>query len=327
MQRTVIGLDVGRSGVKVCVVSESGRKTLDFPSVVSPAMELADESTRKKVEIDTVELDGKKYFTGKSAELQGGAGSSVGLNHDWIESAEYKVLVLSAIKRLKAEGVPGLEFPVIVIGLPASKMADASQAKEATLSVISAEILVIPQPMGAYCSQFITPQGYPTQSMLPDPITGQFKSYAIIDVGQYTTDFMLMKDNQIIERCMGSCDGVYKAAERLLSLLASKKGIQANQLIANESLRTKTIKHFGQQDISDLVTEASAGIEDTIIRKADSLLSVEVSTLDGVLLAGGGASLVSKALAQKWPHTILVYDPRNAIADGYCKYGLAKARK
>jgi plasmid segregation protein ParM len=160
--KTTIGLDVGRSAVKV-VANAGGVYFRDLiPSIVSPAIDLADEATANRAELDTVEVGGRKFFTGDTARLQGGASMTVGLSDDWTNSIEYLVLVKSALKRLAARGVTGLDDPYIVLGTPAKLFgAEKERLVARTQQVVAAEMKVIPQPMGAYCSFFQDQRGVP----------------------------------------------------------------------------------------------------------------------------------------------------------------------
>ena len=54
MQRTVIGLDVGHSSVKVVAASSSGRHQFLFPSVAIPAFAISDEGEARIAAMETV---------------------------------------------------------------------------------------------------------------------------------------------------------------------------------------------------------------------------------------------------------------------------------
>lgn len=320
--KTTIGLDVGRSAVKV-VANAGGVYFRDLiPSIVSPAIDLADETTAARAALDTVEVAGRKYFTGDTARLQGGASMTVGLSHDWINSTEYLVLVKAALKRLADRGVPGLDEPFIVLGTPA-KLYGAQKERliARTSEVVGAEMKVLPQPMGAFCSFFQDQRGVPIKENQFDG--SRLRSWAVVEVGHYTTDFLLMREGQYIERVADSCEGINYAAEHLVRLLA-KENVQVTLLQAEEALRTKKVFHFGARDVSEQVSKAVDFVVQKILAKANSLLSNEVSTLDGVLLAGGGAEIISDALRQKWPHTVLLDNPRMAVADGFCRFGMGE---
>lgn len=323
--QTIIGLDVGRSAVKATAYANGAFHRLTYPSIVSPAIGLTDESTAKRAEAETVEVLGKRYFTGDTARLQGSAGTTVGLSHDWINTPEYLALVASTMKRFAALGVPGLADPMVVIGTPASLYgAQQDQLKTETLKIVKADIRVLPQPMGAYCDYFLDQSGVPIKQHMADA-QGRKKSWAVVEAGHFTTDFLLMLEGQYIERGAQSCEGLNFAAEQLLRIL-NGKGIHTNLIECEEAIRTKTLFDCGvETDISADVAIAVAHIAQKIIAKADSVLSTDVRKLNGVLIAGGGATLVYEELKKKWPHCVLLENPRMSVANGFCRYGMGIA--
>lgn len=323
LTKTIIGLDVGRSAVKVVAYASGLYYRLTFPSLVSPAFPINDETTARRAELETVEVLGKRYFTGDTARLQGGVSMSVGLSHDWTNGPEYLALVASTMKRLAAQGVPGLDSPYIVLGTPASLFGRQKELlAQRTQEVVAAEMKVLPQPMGAYCNFFMDARGVPIKDRQKRP-DGKNRSWAVVEVGHYTTDFLLMREGNYIERAAVSCEGVHFAAENLVRILAAKD-IQATPLTAEEALRTGVIIDFGERRIEAQVAEAVDHVVQKIMTMADSVLSNDVRSLDGVLLAGGGAPILAAALQKKWPHTVLLDSPRMAVADGFCRYGVGQ---
>ena len=63
----VVGLDVGRSGVKLAFRFNNEVKTQFIPSVVMPAKKITYDTNAKQTAENTVELEGKSYFVGETA--------------------------------------------------------------------------------------------------------------------------------------------------------------------------------------------------------------------------------------------------------------------
>ena len=321
--KTAIGLDIGRSAVKVVANAGGLYYRLTFPSLVCPAFHLSDDAERDRAEKETVEIEGKRYFTGDTARVQGGVSVSAGLSHDWIKGPEYMALVASALKRLAQMSVPGLDSPYLVIGTPSKTYGQQKDIlAEQTAKVVPAEMKVLPQPMGAYLSFFMDQRGLPLKDR-QFKSNGAPRSWAIIEIGHYTTDFWLMREGRPVERVADSCEGVHFAAERLERLLDTK-GIESNLLSAEEALRTGLIVDMGEKEVKKEAAEAVDFVTQKIWGKAKALLSTEVRTLDGVLLAGGGAPLFFESMKAEWSHTILLDNPRMAVADGFCRYGVGQ---
>lgn len=325
LTQTIIGLDVGRSAVKAVAFAQGESYHLTFPSIVSPAIGISDETTARRAAIETVEIEGKQFFTGDTARLQGSPGANAGLSNDWINTPEYQALVASTMKRFEAMGVPGLDKPLLVIGTPANLFSSQqARLKEVTERVVKAEMRVLPQPMGAYCDFYLDEKGLPIRSHITDA-SGRTKSWAVIEVGHFTTDFLLMLEGQYVERGAGTCEGLNFAAEHLVRILDGR-GIHSNLIECETAIRTKSILQFGQEiDISEEVEKAVSHVAQKINAKADSLLSMDVRKLHGVILAGGGAPLLYEEIKKKWSHCILVDNPRMSVANGFGRYGMGVA--
>jgi plasmid segregation protein ParM len=326
-EQTLVGLDIGRSAVKVAAFADGHEHHLTFRSLVCQGIELSDENSIRAAEPETVLVEGRKYFTGDTARLQGGVTASVGLSNDWTETLEYQALVLSAIKRLKRIGVPGLETAYIVVGTPAalySKQRD--RLEEITRKATpNADVKALSQPMGAFLSFFLDSNGLPVAANFADEM-GRKKSWAVIEVGHFTTDFLLMKEGIHIDRKSDSCEGVFMAAEQLARILAAKN-IDASPVACEEALRTKKIRHFGAKDVPAEVAEAADFIVAKIMAKTNALLAAEAATVDGILLAGGGAPIIYDSLVAQWPHIVLLPEPRMAVAEGFCRFGKGQLLK
>lgn len=330
--QTVIGLDIGRSAVKVVAANNGIFYRLMFPSLVAPAIEIGIRDAADRAEAETVELDGRRYFTGETAALQGRANMSSGLSDDWTISDAYQVLVLSALKRLEAEGVPGLDSPYLVIGTPSKLYLEEKESLVArtTRAVNASTVRVLPQPMGAFCSYTLNSRGAEIKERMRDA-NGKKLTWAVVDVGHFTTDFLLMREGVYVQSSSEiSCDGVHFAILNLLPRLA-KQGIRLTHVQAEEVLRTKQVKHFGQmKEVGEHVDAAVETVAQNILTNADYMLSSEATTLDGILLAGGGAPMIFDQVKKRWPVVEMLEDFRMAVADGYCKFGigalLAKAQ-
>lgn len=328
IKTTVVGLDVGRSATKVVAAHNGVFTRFIFPSIVAPAIDIAIKEVAERAELETVTVAGKSYFTGETASVQGRVNMSLGLSDDWTDTTPYLVLVASAMKRLAQRGVPGLEAPYVVTGTPSKLFRSHREAlARRTLEVVSAEtVKVLPQPMGAFSSFAMDHRGMTIKERHRDA-GGAPLSWAVIEVGHFTTDFLLMRKGVYVEAGSISCEGIHVAVDDLVRRLAAK-GFKINHIEAEEILRTKAIKHFGKiHDVSAEVDLAIDTIASTIQISANTLLAEEARRLDGVLLAGGGGAFILEAMKKQWPNTRLVDDPRMSVADGYCRFGVGAVAK
>lgn len=324
-QRTVIGMDVGRSAVKVVANVNGVFHRLQFPALVAANKELSDERAERQAELDRVEIDGRVYLTGDSVRLQVGQGGMVGLDHNWTDRPEYRALVASAIKRMRLQASLG-DNPLVVVGTPAANFKATRDAlKAATAATIQgAEVKVLMQPTGAYFAHVLSSAGMPVLDALER--NGRKRSWAVVEIGHYTTDIILMKENMAVEDAIGSCEGAIEAAKGLVAKLGARN-IKIDVLAAEEALRTREVLHSGFLDVSAEVDQAAAELAQKILTTGDALLSRHVAQVDGVLLAGGAAPLFVEALKKRWPHTMVLPEPRQAVAEGFCRFGVGMVRR
>lgn len=334
--RTVVGLDVGRSAVKAVAVSKGQRYELVFPSIVTRATQIFDEKERSAAQLETVEVTSadvmqvanpERYFTGETARLYGNASSTVGLHNDWIDTPEYAALVMSARKRFAAMGVEGLDNAIIAVGSP-SKLFQSQRAimQHATYAAWPATIKVLSQPMGAYLSFFLDANGVPLNDKMFDK-EGSKRSWAVIDIGHYTTDFLSLKEGINEQDKAKSCSGISLAVANLERELMAR-GINIDSLKGERALREKKVKYRSDyRNVEAEVAIAVRPVADEIIQHALSIFSKSIDDLDGILLAGGAADIVYSQLYEKWSHTKLLENPRMAIAEGYSRYALAAANE
>ncbi len=320
MSKTVVGLDIGHSAVKVMARWSGGEKFIMFPSVAIPAFRITDEKEAARARAETVTVANRDWFIGKTAVMQSLGEVAIGLRDDWIEMDEYAALFRGAIQKLIAEGVPGLNnTPLVVAGLPAAMHFQQKERLKAIMRKLhDAEYLVAPQPAGAYQTVMLRKDGAdaPGRRMATE-------SWAVVEVGYYTTDIMVMREGRWVEKGCDCAGGVRLAAEHLSRLLENQ-GIKADLMECEESLRTKQIKNYGKVlDTSNLAAQAIGEITAQIIDKSVRLIEPIARRLDGVIVAGGGAPLIIKDVQERWPHAAMLEDPRTAVADGFCRLGLA----
>lgn len=320
---TVIGYDIGHSSIKIEAVAGKRTLSLLIPSHACPAVPIADDAEAEKAQKETVNVDGRDWFFGQTALLQG-RNLATGLSDDWIHSAEHTALFLGGLKAIKNTGLPGVDDALIVLGLP-GRTFDAQRHTLATYLAQyapKASLLIVPQPAGPYYQNMFDPSG----NEIPERKIEE-ESWAIIEVGHFTTDTALFKRSAFIGWGLKSCNGVRVAAQELQRIVQENHGIDIDLVEATESLQSKSIANFGGILALELeVAEASKVIADQVIRHADQLLGDEVRKLTGVILAGGGAPLVYPTLKQHWPTTVMPHNPRFAVANGYCRYGQGIAR-
>lgn len=323
MQKTIIGLDIGHSAVKVVSVSAAGRREFMFPSVVIPAFSISDEAEAARAAEETVGIGQRRFFVGETALVQScGNPPSLGLTNDWIETPEHSALIAGAAKKLEKLGVD-LRSSLIVTGLPSALHAhQKDRMREVVRQQIPAEVLVAPQPLGPLQTLLLTAAGTPSPAH--DPLR---ERWAVVEIGHFTTDFLLFQSGRMIEKASGSCGGIRLAAEHMQRLL-NERNIQIDPFEAEQALRDRHIKYFGKSlDVTEYAKQSIALIASEVMDTASRVLDPVARKLDGILVAGGGAPVIFSELSLKWHHAKMVTAPRMAIAEGFCRLGLNIAQR
>lgn len=332
---TCIGLDIGRSAVKLVAVfgnvnSALHRIEMSFPSAFAKAIKLTDSGAAARAEMDTVMVKGQACFVGETAITQGRDDMISGLNDDWIFEDQHVALVLSSINRLAAAGVPDVNNSLLIVGLPAHSHAHHCKKYAVFLSQFlpDAEIKVVPQSMGPYYTMLFDNTGMEQNGF-------DSKSWAMIEVGQFTTDFAMIEAGVAAQHGFGSCNGMLVAVENLKNEIFSSYNTKVSLVEATTILMTAQLKSFGSYiDVSAQIKAAVEPLAEVIVNKAQQYFGESMRTLDGICLAGGGATLVKDAIAARWsktntgvsipPSFIVVPDKaRFSVAEGFCRFGLA----
>lgn len=318
----VVAIDIGHSAVK-CVYRTPHRSSrFLFPSAVIRATELTDESAATRAAAETVRIGAASYFVGDTARVQGGPNVPTRLADDWITTEEHKALLVHAWQHFsKDAGVKGRAL--VVLGLPgrlysAQKQTLADMAR--TLLPRESEVKVIAQPKAPFHAFLQDERGDLQPSRDVDA------TYAVVDVGRYTTDLAVIVGGVLYEAGLASTGGTQIAEEVMLAVLG-KLGIRATLGDAERALEKRYVYNRGRRvDIGAEADEAAAAIGQDVIDEVERVVAPFNAQLAGLILAGGGAPLVAPALRQRWETLIVPNDPRFEIAEGMVRWGLGVLR-
>jgi plasmid segregation protein ParM len=314
----VVGVDIGRSGAKISFMFSGEVQEKFIPSVVAVAKKLTFDANQYQTKEDTVVVDGQEYFVGVTA-IEQGAKQTVGLSNNWLDGVDHRALLLRSKRLLESYGVvPRL----VVVGLPVQTFQSHLEVLNKQVNeVFNCNVLAVPQPWGVYQDQILTDKGLVKKAS----VTALQEKIAVIDVGHYTTDIMLMSGQTWIQEASGSSVGVYKAIDQLRDTL-TENGINASTLECQELIIKKKIKEYGQlRDISELVNSSLPATVNEVVQSARNLLESHARSIDHIYVAGGGAAAVYEELVKLWPQTKLAENSRFAIVNGMRKYGVMLA--
>ncbi|WP_018871401.1 ParM/StbA family protein [Thioalkalivibrio sp. ALgr3] len=328
MATQVIGLDIGHSAVKMTFDKANSVNRYMFPSVAAPAIHISNSEEAQRAARETVKVRGREYFIGETASIQARGSVAAGLTREWLQSNEHMALMAHA-NRIAGEDADAFSHRIVVLGLPVTEFDQRRDPlKEIAAEVFGdgVQIRVMPQPMGTYQSVMLARTGLPAEGRVMHD-----ESWGVIDVGYYSTDIMVLVNGRWVEAGSGGGPGVYVAAQALERILRDHD-IEADIFEAEKALREGTLKQYGQRiDVQDHVAKALGTITNQVIDTANQLMQSHAKHLDGILVTGGGGSLVLDQLQAKWPHASMAEDTeaegtrykghRFANSEGYYRFG------
>lgn len=327
----IIAIDAGRSAVKVAYSSGTQTGEFIFPSVVTKARHLSNEQTAMNAKKETVTVDGVDYFVGQTAIEQTAGATYIGLSDEWTDRPEYKALVASAMAKIAQRGVQFHSSPVIVVGAPSNVFSSKRESicqrtKEAVGGDL--EVVVLPQAGGAYYSHVFDSSGdMQLENMFFDGPTSPLRNYAVVEVGHFSTDFILFLNGNVNESTFQSTSGVFEAQGELEKQF-KETGIKTNAALLNEAFMTRKIHLYGQpRDVAKEVATAIEPFIEKVKNKTESLYADYAQSLSGILIAGGGASLIYPELVKVYPHAILLENSRMTVANGFMSVTKAMLKK
>jgi plasmid segregation protein ParM len=326
-----IGLDIGHSSVKAVYSHQDGsnRGSVIFPTLVIPAFRLLDERAARAAKADTVSYQGE-WFVGDTAALQGKLASFSGQDRDWVFSTTHDVLVISALQRIQEASGLTLNGAILTVGLPVQYYAEQrANLRQRLSSVLSqcfgkdvAESIVIRVQTQAYGPVYLIAtkeDGRPTDRDLKS------ESWGVVEIGHFTTDFILISEEQIVEHSSGSSEGFRMVYERLMPEF-SDKGYSTSPKDMTNAIISGKLMHFGKPvDVSQQVKKAVDASAQSILSDVQRLFGAHMSRLNGVVVAGGAAPAIAPNLIKQYPHTMMLPNPRYAVADGFRRHSCAVA--
>lgn len=331
----VVGLDVGHSAVKMTfdvTKGEPPRRHI-IPTVVAPGFDIVNSTEASRAEAETVTVDGKHYFVGATALIQAGAETHAGLSEDWITKPQHRALVAAARKCVeRASGQPDVRR-TWVVGLPCGIYdRDREVLRETVQQIVpkNDRVVVMQQPDAVYLQKFFGRDGLPITASNPSS-----ESWAVVDVGHFTTDFVAYVSGRYWDQASGRVGGLFNVVKRVQDDLKDQ-GVDLTAIKVEEGIRTGEVVYFGERvPVGRVARPHLEAFASEIAQEAERLIGSRVREFNGVLVAGGGAAAVLPALKQLWPHAQLAEDgaggvsldgevlsgPRFLISEGYYRYG------
>jgi hypothetical protein len=296
------GIDIGRSGIKLVAPSLSEEL---IPASAALAFPLDDPGEVGQARLETVRVAGRDWFFGQTAQVQ--ASPEPGLHPDYHRTAEYEVLVAGSIQVLAAgdQGKTGCPL-TIVAGLPSEATLDDKTFVQNLFhryAPAGSVVRVIAQPAGAlFCAS----------AARPDLLK---LSVVVVDVGRYSTDLAVTRAGRPVQGAFQSLPGVRLAVESLLaSVRRDLSGAPSFERLET-ALRTGKLVHaMREHDVAAQAAQACAVLQSEVNRALKALSNQMRGQIDAVVLAGGGADLITLDVP-----SVIAPGGRFAVARGFAR--------
>ncbi|AOY97728.1 plasmid segregation protein ParM (plasmid) [Cupriavidus sp. USMAA2-4] len=327
MKISTVAVDVGYGNTKSAFGMGAEISTQMFPSLAPPTSvhSLASHSGSffRARNVVNVMVDGARYEVGPDVSISAAYGNTGRvLSEDFVTTPNYAALLAGALHYANAS-----EIDRLVLGLPVhntQKYADflrdrfSGDLDFGDKLVRVRSVLPLPQPLGSLVS-FMQQSG---QQYDPD------NSYLVIDVGYFTTDWVVARGYAMDDTRSGGVPGgaarVYQQVAKLLSE-AEGEAVDSLERIDKAIRDAKPLLFYGKDlDVRPFLAEAMAVTHQSIKEVQTRVGRTE--DIRAIILTGGGASLYAPTIRAAFPRNIIhVMDaPCFANVRGFYTIGAAR---
>lgn len=297
-----------------------------FPSVIGTAEDIhfATDLIRGGEE-RPVKYGDWRFFYGEQAVLQSRIQSAI-FDRSRVHDHTYKMLFVASLVEL-SKAIPDAERVRVVTGLPVEFFSDRSDVVELFegLYRITADrvmdfavesVFVAPQPFGSLFRELLNEQGKIANSRLEKGRIG------VIDVGTFTTDFVVSDELRYVQRLSGSArTGWSKVINQVQQALSDVYRLELTPHEVDEAIQAGEVRVRGEPvSIASLVRPAVTDLETAIIARARDLWGEGVH-LDTILVSGGGGPHLYDAIYDVYPHARVLDSAFWANAEGLYRLG------
>jgi plasmid segregation protein ParM len=319
----ILSIDIGYGYTKG--VGPNGVR-FSFPSVIGNAEDIAFTSDLIASQSGPlVQYGGRRFFYGEQAILQSRLRTAI-FDRSRIRDETYRLLFASALAELARYYPEGADLN-IVTGLPVGFFSDRGDVVislegeyrlqlEQTVVFDVGHVFVVPQPFGSFFRELLNEDGVISN------VDVEKGRVAAVDIGTYTTDFVVADALRYVQRFSGSIPvGWSEALNNVQRELSDRYRLDLTLHEVDKALRSGGARVKGQPiNLQPLLTPAVRELEAAIVAKARDLWG-EGATLDAMLVTGGAAQHVAGALQVIYPQARLVPDAFWANAEGFYRFG------
>ena len=301
-----------------------------FPSVIGTAEDIrfATDLIRGGEE-RVVKYGNWRFFYGEQAVLQSRIQSAI-FDRSRVHDDTYKMLFVAALVEL-AKFMPNAERLKVVTGLPVDFFGDRPEVvksfegvyritTEGVKKIAVESVFVAPQPFGSLFRELLNERGKMDNNDIEKGRVG------IVDVGTFTTDFVVADELRYVQRLSGSIHiGWSKVIDQVRQSLADLHMLELMPHEVDRAVQAGEVRVRGKPvSLEDLIKPAITDLQTAIIARARDLWGAAVN-LDMILVSGGGGPRLYHTIHNVYPHARLLDNAFWANAEGFYRFGQRSA--
>jgi plasmid segregation protein ParM len=297
-----------------------------FPSVIGTAEDIrfAADLIRGGEE-KVIKYKDWRFFYGEQAVLQSRIQSTI-FDRSRVHDNTYKMLFVAALVEL-TKFKPNVKRLQVVTGLPVDFFGDRPEVVKSfegayrvtadrTIQVTVDSVFVAPQPFGSLFRELLNETGKIANKDVERGRVG------IIDVGTFTTDFVVADELRYVQRLSGSARiGWSKVINQVQQALGDLYALELMPHEVDRAVQAQEVRVRGEPvSLEDLVQPAVTDIQTAIIARARDLWGA-ATNLDVILVSGGGGPYLYDAIQDIYPHALLLDNAFWANVEGLYRFG------
>ena len=319
----ILSVDIGYGYTKG--IGPDGMR-FSFPSVIGTAEDIlfATDLIRGEEERPVTYGD-HGFFYGEQALLQSRIQSTI-FDRSRVHDRTYKMLFVATLVEMAKRAPDGTRIKVVT-GLPVGFFGDRAEVVKSfegvyrlttdrAIKLTVESVFVAPQPFGSLFRELLNDQGKIIQGSIEKGRVG------IIDVGTFTTDFVVSDELRYVQRISGSIPiGWSEVTNQVQQALGDLHRLELMAHEVDRAVQAGEVRVRGEPvSLESLIEPAKADIQTAIIARARDLWS-EGTQLDMILVSGGGGPQLYDAIRDVYPHARLLDNAFWANAEGFYHFG------
>lgn len=266
-----------------------------------------------------------RFFYGEQAVLQSRVQSTI-FDRSRVHDDTYKMLFVAALVEL-TKCRPNAKRLKVVTGLPVDFFGDRPEViksfegayrvtADRAIQINVDSVFVAPQPFGSLFRELLNEAGKIANHDIERGRVG------IIDVGTFTTDFVVADELRYIQRLSGSARiGWSKVINQVQQALGDMYALELMPHEVDRAVQAQEVRVRGEPlSLEALIRPAVTDIQTAIIARARDLWGA-ATNLDMILVSGGGGPHLYDAIHNVYPHALLLDNAFWANVEGLYRFG------